>query len=100
MLFIRATPLLVLATRIAAAPLDLSLSLAATLNLNLAPAVCDLSHAQMPASATPLPAPTGALYTVALGRGTQNYSCDLTNPSAAPIARSSTSVRGVRRNAR
>jgi len=50
--------------------------------------LCDLSKAQMPvASPTPLPPPSPglALKHVAIGRGTQNYTCG-TNSSAAPVA--------------
>ncbi|RDW71143.1 hypothetical protein BP6252_07706 [Coleophoma cylindrospora] len=50
--------------------------------------VCDLSQAAMPVAPTPLPNPsTGlSLKHVAIGRGTQNYSCSSTNSSAAPVA--------------
>jgi len=50
--------------------------------------VCDLSVAEMPVAPTPLPSPsTGlSLKHVAIGRGTQNYSCSTTNSSAAPVA--------------
>ncbi len=66
---------------------------------------CDLSQAKMPASellhhaclhsyvrrltfnpaTRPLPAPNGTLAHVAIGRGTQNYTCDLTNSTAVPV---------------
>ncbi|KAI0909001.1 hypothetical protein F4823DRAFT_596699 [Ustulina deusta] len=48
---------------------------------------CDVSKAQIPTlSATPLPAPEAGLVLkhVAIGRGTQNYTCDATNATAAP----------------
>ncbi|KAI0433336.1 hypothetical protein F5Y09DRAFT_83448 [Xylaria sp. FL1042] len=48
---------------------------------------CDLSKAQMPTlSTTPLPTPSAGLVLkhVAVGRGTQNYTCDATNATAAP----------------
>ncbi|KAK0727379.1 hypothetical protein B0T26DRAFT_672055 [Lasiosphaeria miniovina] len=50
--------------------------------------VCDLSKAFLPAAPTPLPPPTAGLYLkhVALGRGTQNYTCDLKNATAVPVA--------------
>ncbi|TKA66168.1 hypothetical protein B0A55_11476, partial [Friedmanniomyces simplex] len=49
---------------------------------------CDLSQAVMPAAPTPLPAPASGLTLshVAIGRGTQNYTCDLTNATAVPTA--------------
>ncbi|KAI2471885.1 hypothetical protein F4781DRAFT_428889 [Annulohypoxylon bovei var. microspora] len=50
--------------------------------------VCDLSKAQMAAAPTPLPAPSAGLTLkhVAVGRGTQNYTCDTTNATAIPVA--------------
>ncbi|KAK6438696.1 hypothetical protein LTR95_005101 [Oleoguttula sp. CCFEE 5521] len=50
--------------------------------------VCDLSKAQMPVAPTPLPSPAAGLVLshVALGRGTQNYTCDLSNSTAVPVA--------------
>ncbi|KAI1313139.1 hypothetical protein F5Y03DRAFT_338156 [Xylaria venustula] len=48
---------------------------------------CDLSKATLPTlSASPLPTPASGLVLkhVAVGRGTQNYTCDATNASAAP----------------
>ncbi|KAF2769134.1 hypothetical protein EJ03DRAFT_327723 [Teratosphaeria nubilosa] len=49
---------------------------------------CALSNAQMPTAPTSLPSPaTGlALHHVAIGRGTQNYTCDLSNSTAIPVA--------------
>lgn len=49
--------------------------------------ICDLSKAQMPAMAG-LPPPSAGLipHHVAVGRGTQNYTCDTSNPSSAPVA--------------
>jgi hypothetical protein len=49
---------------------------------------CDLSHVQMPAAASALPSPgTGlALSHIALGRGTQNYTCSTSDPTSAPVA--------------
>ncbi|KAF4982023.1 hypothetical protein FZEAL_2273 [Fusarium zealandicum] len=51
--------------------------------------ICDLSKAKMPL--TPggaLPQPAKGLYLehVAVGRGTQNYTCDTSDPSSAPVA--------------
>ncbi|KAK3678803.1 hypothetical protein LTR78_001256 [Recurvomyces mirabilis] len=48
---------------------------------------CDMSQAVMPAS-SPLPAPAAGLSLshVAIGRGTQNYTCDLANQTAIPVA--------------
>ncbi|KAK3370154.1 malate dehydrogenase [Podospora didyma] len=57
--------------------------------MSLAP-VCDLSKAQLPVltGATTLPPPTAGfvLKHVALGRGTQNYTCDVNNATAVPAA--------------
>jgi len=61
--------------------------------MSIGPAVvspsCDLSKATMPQQANaPLEAPSAGLVLkhVAVGRGTQNYTCDTANPSAAPVA--------------
>ncbi|KAI1371537.1 hypothetical protein F4677DRAFT_309787 [Hypoxylon crocopeplum] len=50
--------------------------------------VCDLSKAQMAAAPIPLAAPSAGLVLkhVAIGRGTQNYTCDTTNATAVPAA--------------
>ncbi|KUI57936.1 hypothetical protein VP1G_05229 [Cytospora mali] len=51
--------------------------------------VCDLSNAQMPtASPTALPGISSGLILkhVAIGRGTQNYTCDTTDETASPSA--------------
>ncbi|CAK7204139.1 hypothetical protein SEUCBS139899_006893 [Sporothrix eucalyptigena] len=52
--------------------------------------VCDLSKAVFPSNpVTPsLPPPSAGLVLkhVAIGRGTQNYTCDVTNATAAPVA--------------
>ncbi|KAK0635684.1 hypothetical protein B0T17DRAFT_52753 [Bombardia bombarda] len=55
--------------------------------LTMAP-VCDLSKAYLPAAPTPLPAPSAGLTLkhVAIGRGTQNYTCDVNNATAVPAA--------------
>ncbi|RKU44896.1 hypothetical protein DL546_001114 [Coniochaeta pulveracea] len=55
---------------------------------NVAVPVCDLSKASMPAAPSALPPPTAGLVLkhVALGRGTQNYTCDTTNATAVPVA--------------
>ncbi|KAI3318170.1 hypothetical protein HD806DRAFT_320144 [Xylariaceae sp. AK1471] len=53
------------------------------------PPACDLSKAQIPTvTVSPLPAPAAglALKHVAIGRGTQNYTCDLANATATPVA--------------
>ncbi|XXH00443.1 hypothetical protein Hte_006788 [Hypoxylon texense] len=49
--------------------------------------VCDLSKAQMAIAPKPLdpPSPGLTLKHVAIGRGTQNYTCDLTNATAVPV---------------
>ncbi|KAL1296748.1 hypothetical protein AAFC00_000217 [Neodothiora populina] len=49
---------------------------------------CDLSKASLPVAPTPLPAPDSglALFQVAVGRGTQNYTCDTSNTTAVPEA--------------
>jgi len=59
----------------------------ASRSLSSAP-VCDLSQASMPVAPTPLPGVSAglALKHVAIGRGTQNYTCDLTNSTAVPVA--------------
>ncbi|KAH6994859.1 hypothetical protein EDB80DRAFT_151861 [Ilyonectria destructans] len=51
-------------------------------------AVCDLSKASMPLAPDALPVPSAGLSLrhVAVGRGTQNYTCDTSNPSSAPTA--------------
>ncbi|KAK5128764.1 hypothetical protein LTR85_000097 [Meristemomyces frigidus] len=55
---------------------------------NTAAPTCDLSQAVLPTAPTPLPAPAAGLSLshVAIGRGTQNYTCDLTNSTAVPVA--------------
>ncbi|KAL7625549.1 hypothetical protein AAE478_004769 [Parahypoxylon ruwenzoriense] len=55
--------------------------------MSVAP-VCDLSKAQMDVAPEPLAAPSSglALKHVAIGRGTQNYTCDTTNATAVPVA--------------
>jgi len=57
-------------------------------NMAQAP-VCDVNNAQLPvASPTPLPDPAAGLVLkhVAIGRGTQNYTCDTTNATAIPVS--------------
>lgn len=57
------------------------------------PPVCDLSKAHMPAGSEQLTAPEGLkLRHVALGRGTQNYTCDLSNSTAVPVAAGAVAV--------
>lgn len=51
--------------------------------------ICDLSKAVMPQDVEPpLPPPSEGLVLkhVAIGRGTQNYTCDLSNSTAIPVA--------------
>ncbi|KAK3359377.1 hypothetical protein B0T25DRAFT_96193 [Lasiosphaeria hispida] len=50
--------------------------------------VCDLSNAVLPETNPPLPPPSAGLVVkhVAIGRGTQNYTCDLSNTTAIPVA--------------
>ncbi|KAK0626473.1 hypothetical protein B0T14DRAFT_492789 [Immersiella caudata] len=50
--------------------------------------VCDLSKAVMPEAPVPLPPVSAGLTLkhVAIGRGTQNYTCDLKNATAIPVA--------------
>ncbi|KAH6840975.1 hypothetical protein B0I37DRAFT_228448 [Chaetomium sp. MPI-CAGE-AT-0009] len=52
------------------------------------PPVCDLSHVSLPAGAAGLPLPSSDLNLrhIAIGRGTQNYTCDPAEPDAAPKA--------------
>jgi hypothetical protein len=57
------------------------------------PPVCDLSRAHMPAGVEQLPMPDGfKVRHVALGRGTQNYTCDLSNSTAVPVAAGAVAV--------
>lgn len=51
-------------------------------------AVCDLSKAKMPLAPEALPVPFEglSLHHVAVGRGTQNYTCDTSDPSSPPVA--------------
>ncbi|KAM0713473.1 hypothetical protein Q7P37_010435 [Cladosporium fusiforme] len=48
---------------------------------------CDLKNAVMPAAPIPLPPPASGrmLSHVAIGRGNQNYTCDLSNSTAIPV---------------
>ncbi|MCJ1369224.1 hypothetical protein MMC20_000434 [Loxospora ochrophaea] len=50
--------------------------------------VCDTSSATMPQSSPPLPPPSPGLYLyhVAVGRGTQNYTCATSDSSSVPSA--------------
>ncbi|KAL1842057.1 hypothetical protein VTJ49DRAFT_6127 [Mycothermus thermophilus] len=50
--------------------------------------VCDLSQVSLPAAASDLPAPSRGLTLkhVAIGRGTQNYTCNPSSPSDPPKA--------------
>ncbi|KAF2034108.1 hypothetical protein EK21DRAFT_57438 [Setomelanomma holmii] len=50
--------------------------------------LCDLSNLVLPAAPTPLPAPSqgNTLRHVAIGRGTQNYTCASSTADAAPKA--------------
>ncbi|KAI0124378.1 hypothetical protein BJ170DRAFT_639192 [Xylariales sp. AK1849] len=50
--------------------------------------VCDLSKASMPVAPVALPPPSAGLTLkhVAVGRGTQNYTCDVANATAIPVA--------------
>ncbi|KAF4969444.1 hypothetical protein FSARC_3302 [Fusarium sarcochroum] len=52
--------------------------------------VCDLSQAKMPlgmpCNSSPLHSSSLTLAHVAVGRGTQNYTCDTSDPSAVPVA--------------
>ncbi|SMQ47639.1 unnamed protein product [Zymoseptoria tritici ST99CH_3D7] len=52
------------------------------------PQSCNTAAVQMPQAPQPLPPPTAGLtlYHVALGRGTQNYTCDQTNTTSIPVA--------------
>ncbi|KAI9739270.1 MAG: hypothetical protein M1834_007483 [Cirrosporium novae-zelandiae] len=48
---------------------------------------CDLASATPPTAPTPLPSPSSGLTLnlVAIGRGIQNYTCDLANSTATPV---------------
>ncbi|KAK4215924.1 putative malate dehydrogenase [Rhypophila decipiens] len=50
--------------------------------------VCDISKAKLPAGASGLAPPSAGfkIKHIALGRGTQNYTCDLSKPDEAPKA--------------
>ncbi|KAH6654999.1 hypothetical protein BKA67DRAFT_656965 [Truncatella angustata] len=50
--------------------------------------VCDLSTVKLPEAPVPLPSVSAGLTLkhVAVGRGTQNYTCDTTNSTAVPVA--------------
>ncbi|KAK4127471.1 hypothetical protein N657DRAFT_678069 [Parathielavia appendiculata] len=52
------------------------------------PPVCDLSGVSLPAGASSMPAPSEGLTLkhIAIGRGTQNYTCNPTTPGEAPKA--------------
>ncbi|KAL2025138.1 hypothetical protein VTK56DRAFT_140 [Thermocarpiscus australiensis] len=52
------------------------------------PPTCDLSKVSVPAAGAGLPPPSQGLILkhVAIGRGTQNYTCDVNNSTAAPNA--------------
>jgi hypothetical protein len=56
-------------------------------NMGVAP-TCDLTRAELPQSPEPLEPPSEGLILkhVAIGRGTQNYTCDLSNSTAVPVA--------------
>ncbi|GAB7341920.1 hypothetical protein MBLNU457_g0227t1 [Dothideomycetes sp. NU457] len=49
---------------------------------------CDLTHVTLPTAPTPLPPHSAGLTLshIALGRGTQNYTCDTTNLTSTPTA--------------
>ncbi|CAK1361160.1 hypothetical protein CB0940_03442 [Cercospora beticola] len=49
---------------------------------------CDIASIQMPQAPKPLPPVSEgfSLYHIAVGRGTQNYTCDLSNATAVPAA--------------
>ncbi|CAK4034034.1 Hypothetical predicted protein [Lecanosticta acicola] len=55
---------------------------------NAQPGQCNLAAVQLPQAPKPLPEPSEGLqlYHVAVGRGTQNYTCDLSNTTAVPQA--------------
>lgn len=48
---------------------------------------CDLDNVKLPAAPTALPPPSAGLYLshVAIGRGTQNYTCASAAPSSTPV---------------
>lgn len=52
------------------------------------PPICDVSTAQMPVAPEPLAAPSKGLkpHHIALGRGTQNYTCEDSSASSVPAA--------------
>lgn len=53
----------------------------------LSPSSCNVASAKMPTISGLPPVTDGlSLYHVAIGRGTQNYTCDIEHPSSAPVA--------------
>ncbi|KEQ82525.1 hypothetical protein M438DRAFT_407214 [Aureobasidium pullulans EXF-150] len=56
--------------------------------------LCDLSKARLPQAPTPLPPPSYnlSLSHVSIGRGTQNYTCDLSNSTSIPVAAGATAA--------
>ncbi|OKL64164.1 hypothetical protein UA08_01062 [Talaromyces atroroseus] len=52
---------------------------------DVASATCDMSNVALPAAASVLPSPTGTLKYVAIGRGTQNYTCADSTEDTVPV---------------
>ncbi|KAL9596344.1 MAG: hypothetical protein Q9219_005861 [cf. Caloplaca sp. 3 TL-2023] len=68
-------------------------SLPANTLSTLTPSSCNLASAKMPSLPGMPPVTPGlTLYHVAVGRGTQNYTCDIAHPSSAPVAAGATAM--------
>ncbi|KAF2843731.1 hypothetical protein M501DRAFT_1013067 [Patellaria atrata CBS 101060] len=94
MLFSTSTLLLALSASISAAP-----SPSRTWNQllkvrDLQNIQCNVAAASMPPAPTPLPPPSAGLVLshVVVGRGTQNYTCDLSSPQSTPKAAGAVAV--------
>ncbi|KAL8936194.1 MAG: hypothetical protein Q9216_005061 [Gyalolechia sp. 2 TL-2023] len=68
-------------------------SIPASTLASLSPSSCNLASAKMPTiSGLPPVTPGLTLYHVAVGRGTQNYTCDIAHPATAPVAVGATAM--------
>ncbi|KAL8908283.1 MAG: hypothetical protein Q9207_000905 [Kuettlingeria erythrocarpa] len=60
---------------------------------SLTPASCNIASPKMPSISGLPPVSDGlSLYHVAVGRGTQNYTCDIAHPSSAPVAAGASAI--------
>ncbi|KAL8940487.1 MAG: hypothetical protein Q9211_002248 [Gyalolechia sp. 1 TL-2023] len=68
-------------------------SIPASTLASLSPSSCNIASAKMPSiPGLPPVTPGLSLYHVAIGRGTQNYTCDIAHPSTAPVAAGATAI--------